>query len=88
MQVAGDSINATEKKKLAEKEVSQMICDLWWDLGVPRDIIHSYCRRSAERPSHAWLVGVADPTGELPAGHVFVTGMHGALASVAQHSTT
>ena len=56
----------------------EMIIRLWRGMGVPDDVSKAYGRRSRspEHLSHAWLGGVADSTGWLPPGHVFVTGLH------------
>jgi len=57
-----------------------MVTRLWEALGVPRKAIESYQERPKAEIAHAWLVGVADPTEALPAGHVFVTGTVGSRA--------
>lgn len=59
-----------------QKELKEMIARLWLSMGVPRHISQNYMKDSvkADRRNHAWLVGVADPTGCLPADSVFVPG--------------
>ena len=49
---------------------------VWRSNGVPDDIIKEY-----RSPSKAWVAGVADPTGHLPEGHVFVSVGHKAKAT-------
>jgi len=71
------------------KELSSMITRLWQGLGVPQSVIAEYMAEPPARIAHAWLVGVADPTGALPAGHLFVTGFNHseALREVQPRST-
>jgi hypothetical protein len=59
------------------KPLSDMVLDLWKSLGVPEHKIHNYKKESVkpDRRNHAWVVGVADPTGSLPPDHIFIPGM-------------
>jgi len=57
---------------------------------VPDDIIKEY--RSPSKPgagrklrAEAWVVGVADPTGHLPEGHVYVSGLDQTLSEQSLH---
>lgn len=63
--------------KKPRKRVSDDIVQLWRTLKVPKDACELYVKKSASAKhlEHASLVGVADPTNSLPAGHIFVTGM-------------
>jgi len=56
---------------------TDMIPRLWQSLGVQKHICMEYTNKSTqlEYLNHAYVVGVADPTGSLPTGHIFVTGM-------------
>jgi ribosomal protein L24 len=77
----GKLLNQQQKppKSFKPKKLSDMVLRLWQGLGVPADICQEYAKESL-RPCnicHAWVVGVADPTGSLPPGHVYVTGMTG-----------
>jgi hypothetical protein len=90
----GDALSASQKKVLAEKVAfdTDMVPRLWTGLGVPQETIRAYRRKPVEQSSHAWLVGVGDPTRTtatttattasdgLPAGHIFVTGLLPALS--------
>lgn len=58
----------------------EMVERLWRSLGVKRSISARYAKRCNQKGTlaglkHAYLLGVADPTGFLPRGHVFVPGM-------------
>jgi hypothetical protein len=58
------------------RPLSKMIIQLWEREKVPKEVVKAYTVR-AKSPSglkHAFIVGVADPTGELPLGHIFLTG--------------
>ena len=57
-----------------------MIVRQWMGLGVPRAAIDDYKRLPKGEVKHCWPVGAADPTGALPAGHIFVTGLVGTPA--------
>jgi ribosomal protein L24 len=62
-----------------QKKLTDMITDLWKGLGVPKRVSDDYVRQSvgrARRLQHAFVVGVADPTMELPSGTVYVTGLN------------
>jgi RNA dependent RNA polymerase len=71
-------------KSFKIKPMSEMITRLWSGLGVPDDVCQDYVKKSVRHChlNHAWVTGVADPTGSIPAGHVFVTGMKGQAALV------
>jgi ribosomal protein L24 len=71
-------------KSFKIKPMKDMIPRLWSGLGVPEDVCQDYVKKSVRQSylNHAWVVGVADPTGSIPTGHVFVTGMKGQVASV------
>ena len=71
-------------KSLKIKPMSETIIRVWSGLGVPDDVCQDYVKKSVRHChlNHAWVTGVADPTGSIPAGHVFVTGMKGQAASV------
>ena len=68
-------------KTFTSRRLKDMIMRLWEGLGVPRSVCLHYAKTSENPPNlnHASLVGVADPTGCIPDGHIFVPGM-------AQHS--
>jgi hypothetical protein len=73
----GRKITKTFEKDLKKKKLSDMITRIWKGLGVPEDVIADYVKRSL-RPTHlnhAFLVGLGDPTNELPPGSIFVTGL-------------
>lgn len=61
----------------ARLKLSHMITDLWESLGVPNSMIQSYKRslKDVIEIRHSYLVGVADPTGIIPEGHIFVPGL-------------
>jgi hypothetical protein len=61
--------------------LSPMILKLWKYLGVPECNIRNHLESQRHYPTHAWLVGVSDPTNEIPRGHVFVTGFKGRQSS-------
>lgn len=59
------------------KPLSDMILRLFQGLKVPKEVCDDYALKS-KKPrhlNHAWTVGLADLTGLLPDGHVFVTGL-------------
>lgn len=60
-------------KSFKPKKLSDMVVKLWTALGVPSVVAADYIDR--KYPNHAWLMGVADPTGELPAGTIIVPGL-------------
>lgn len=59
------------------KKLSEMILNLWESLGVPEHETKKYQKEALEpqRHNHAWIVGVADPTNEIPPDHVYVPGL-------------
>ena len=57
------------------KHLSDQVRLLWRSLGVTRATFDRYIRRHRRGTSrHAFLVGVGDPFGCLPEGHVLATG--------------
>ena len=58
-------------------KLSTMITDLWQSQGVPSALIQSYKKSLTHMKEvhHSFLVGVADPTGSIPEGYIFVPGM-------------
>jgi len=56
---------------------SEMVIRLWKGLGVTKDIVDNYVldMKRFYIPRHSYSVGVADPTGYIPEGHIFVTGL-------------
>ena len=56
-----------------EKPLNDMVSMLLEGIGVPRSVVHAY-RAKPHNEHTSCVVGVADPTGELPAGTVFLTG--------------
>jgi ribosomal protein L24 len=80
----GKVLNPCWKKPLpmsfqhvARLKLSPMITDLWESLAVPKSMIQSYKRslKDVSEIRHSYLIGVADPTGIIPEGHIFVPGM-------------
>jgi hypothetical protein len=71
------------KEKLASREsckISKMHVRLLKGLGVSTPSLNRYCREYKENPEklcHTHLVGMADPTNNLPPNSIFVTGMNG-----------
>lgn len=63
-------------KSFAPRPLSDMVVRLWRGLNVQKDICADYERKIMRLRdlSHAWVVGLADPTAKLPPGHTFVTG--------------
>ena len=61
-----------KKSKYEPKKLSTMVTDLWSALGVDRRTIAKHKDKTI--PEHTWVVGLTDPTGQIPAGHVFLTG--------------
>lgn len=59
------------------KKFKPMVPRLLKGMGVPSEIVDSYVEnaRSAKHLKHAWVVGLADPTEDLPPNTVFITGM-------------
>lgn len=56
---------------------SEMVIRLWKGLGVTKDIVENYVldMKRFNIPRHSYSVGVADPTGYIPEGKIFVTGL-------------
>jgi len=56
--------------------LSKMYVRIWKGFGVPGRDIDRYVEMAKKRNGlhHANLIGVCDPTGKLPEGHIFVTG--------------
>ena len=70
----------TFEKLIKNKELKEMVCDLWSSLGVSEEVeevLKRYKLQSctARGHNHAWVVGTADPTGRLPPDYVFIPGM-------------
>lgn len=65
----------TEKE--VPKKLSPMIQYLWRGLSVSSKITEAYIQQSSEYSGvyHAWLRGTADPTGRIPKGYVYITGL-------------
>lgn len=55
------------------KSLSHMMQRVWETLGASESAIDTHLRE--KYPKHNWIVGLADPTGLIPADHVFVTGL-------------
>jgi len=70
-----------KKEKELPKELSKMIRPLLKSQGVPDSLLERYVKETYRKLGHACLVGVADPTGGLPEGCVFVTGLAGICSS-------
>ena len=57
--------------------VNDSMAAIWKKFKVSKESIKKYredTKRSIKNVKHASVMGVADPTGELPEGHVFITG--------------
>ena len=65
------------QKELRRKKLSDMISRLWIGLGVPESICDQYSRdcQSEKNLQHAYVVGLADPTAQLPSGFVYIPGL-------------
>ena len=63
-------------KKEQKKELSDMYKRMLIGYGVKRTDIEAYARRSryCKDLKHAHLIGLADPTNQIPEGMVFITG--------------
>ena len=62
----------------SKKPLSGMVAMLLSALDVPSEVVKALdaqSRRNDYAADFAWLVGVADPSGCLPEGHVYVTGL-------------
>ena len=59
-------------------KLSDMIFRLWKSLGVPEKVGSKYITQSrkAENLKHSFVVGLSDPTSMLPAGSIFIPGLH------------
>ena len=66
------------------KKLSPMITRLFEALGAPKDMVKDYAQKSGRYSvdsedvdciNHAYVRGVIDPTGQLPSGYVFLTGV-------------
>ncbi len=69
-----------EVQKERSFKMSPMYSQVMESLGVPNAVIESYrsdYHKNPEKIQHTHLVGVADPTGQLPSNTVFVTGIKG-----------
>jgi len=60
-------------KSFRQKKFSPMLQRLLKSNGVPSPVVSCYAK--GELRKEAWVMGVADPTGAVPAGHVFVSGL-------------
>jgi len=67
------------KRGIVAKKLTRMITNLWSALGVNKKAIEQHV--SSSSPKHSWMVGLADPTGQIPPGKVFVTGFTEILSS-------
>eukprot|EP00923_Selenidium_pygospionis_P044310 GHVN01076579.1.p1 GENE.GHVN01076579.1~~GHVN01076579.1.p1 ORF type:complete len:510 (-),score=50.18 GHVN01076579.1:1119-2597(-) len=70
--------NKTPRKSFKPKPLSNMMTRLLIGSGVPNPIVKEYEKASAkniEKINHAFVRGVADPTGAIPPGKVFLTGI-------------
>ncbi len=69
-------------KSFRPKKLSKPMIRLFRALGVPKDVMNDYVKGAYRRKGeielpqirHAFLRGVADPTGSIPSGCVFLTG--------------
>ena len=71
-----------------QKEVPEMICDLWTYLGASKRGIAAYNERIVHSPSHLkhnYMAGVADSTNAIPQGCVFIPGLDQHLPRNCQH---
>ena len=69
---------ASFHKELKSKKLSPMITRIWNSLGVPDSICEKYTSTffCPGYLNHAFAVGLADPTFQLPSGSCFMTGLH------------
>jgi RNA dependent RNA polymerase/KOW motif len=62
------------------KVLNNMIIRLWQEWPIPDEVIDRYVKESRKAQGvgleHTCLVGLADPTDGIPAGMVFITGIH------------
>lgn len=74
-----DSLCASEVKQGGPiKVLSEMYESILIGLGVPENLVMRYSRvesRTWDGVAHVHLRGVSDPTGKLPAGHIYITGI-------------
>lgn len=58
-------------------ELTSMVTRLWNVLGVPESVIEKYIENTKDikKRKHSFVVGLADPTGAIPQGHIFVPGL-------------
>jgi hypothetical protein len=68
-----NSVTAREFPR--EKPIPDMVQQLLKNLGLPDDKMKRYLDPTRKRQRHASVVGVADPTGAIPEGHVVLTGL-------------
>lgn len=80
--IAGNRDNPPPKSYVPTK-LTDMILRLFRALGVPKRVADDYAKKSTKRKGeerhpriyHAFLRGVADPTGEIPPNVVYITGL-------------
>lgn len=65
---AGDAV----RPSFRAKPLCAMVSRLLITLGVPKTVLNNH--KNCKIPAHSWLVGLADPSGAIPAGYVFMTG--------------
>lgn len=75
LQIAKILSGQNSAKSFRPKGLSPMLLPLLESLGVPKNILQQYGNKVRRRLQHAHLVGLADPTGALSSGHVFMTGI-------------
>lgn len=80
----GEELSTSARKQLEDALQKKwahddMIPRLLYSLGVPKKALDAHLRKPVEEASRAWVVGVADPSNLLPAGHIFVTGLQPTL---------
>ena len=64
-------------KSFTQGKLSKMLQRLMTTLGVPASVVSGYAKQEFRK--EAWLIGASDPTfpsNVLPAGHIFVSGLH------------
>eukprot|EP00977_Amphora_coffeiformis_P027714 scaffold34636_cov171-Amphora_coffeaeformis.AAC.1 len=71
----------TKSFKAKIKPLSKMITPFLLHMGVPQYVLDDYVKnaREPEDLRHTWVVGMADPTGSLSPGHIFVPGFKGTV---------
>jgi len=72
-----DSSSKPPPLSFRPKPLSDMITRLFVGLMVPQAVVDMYYRQSTRVKGleHAFVRGVADPTGKIPSGRVYVTGV-------------